>query len=73
MLLANIDLTLETCEEVAGLFWDGGQAAGARRQQPSQQPQAPKLSSMATQTAKEEENQEVKARRQAAGRPTDDL
>ena len=73
MFLANINLTLETREEVAGLFWDRGQAAGARCQQPSQQPQASRLSSTAMQIAKEEENEEVKARWQAVVRPTDDL
>lgn len=71
VFLANIDLTLEAREEVAGLFWDRGQAAGARCRQPSEQPQESRLSSTATQTAKGEENEEVKARRQAVVRPTD--
>lgn len=73
MFLASIALMLETHAEVAGLFWDRGQAAGACYQQSSQLPQASRLSSTATQTAKEEENEEVKARQQAVVRPMDDL
>lgn len=73
VFLANTDLMLETCKEVAGLFQDRGQADSARGQQASQQPWASRLSSTATQTAKEEENEEVKARWQAVVRPTDDL
>lgn len=72
VFLANINLTLEIREEVAGLFWDRRQAASAHCQQPSQQPQASEFSSTTMQTAKEEENEKVKARQQAVVRRTVD-